>query len=169
MAVGSNGSIRPDHRHHHEHRRRPSGEFRHALEEKAEEKLNAVRAHTPTIVYNAGRPAARRASSRPAIADRQLIAVDAEPNCDLDGLPYSDDPASRANAALRARPCTARWATTRRKSGGGLPLGCKASPCGSSSRTASTAAKSSTTRYNSDINSLGHRAAIPVGNERKPR
>lgn len=98
--------------------------------QKADEKLTLFE-HTPTIVYNAADPLAR--PPRPErYDDRKLIGVEPAER-ELDGLPF-DDPASRANAAL-ALALYGALASTRSRSGSGCP-GCKASPCGSSSRTA---------------------------------
>lgn len=98
--------------------------------QKADEKLTLFE-HTPTIVYNAADPLlARLVPER--YDDRKLIGVEPAER-ELDGLPFDDPPRARTPRS-RSR-CTARWASTRSRSGSGCP-GCKASPCGSSSRTA---------------------------------
>lgn len=131
--------------------------------QKADEKLTLFE-HTPTIVYNAADPLlARLVPER--YDDRKLIGVEPAER-ELDGLPF-DDPASRTNAALALALYGALGFDTE-------PIR-KRLPRLQKRRHAARAQGRHKRLQNRQRHvQLGYqlarnRAAIPVGNERKPR
>ena len=124
--------------------------------QKADEKLTLFE-HTPTIVYNAADPLlARLVPER--YDDRKLIGVEPAER-ELDGLPF-DDPASRANAALALALYGA--------------LGFDTEPIRKRLHAARAQGRHKRLQNRQRHVQLGYqlarnRAAIPVGNERKPR